>query len=306
MTRAETILGLGVRAGRWSAVVTITAEQARMLLEEQPSQRPVNDRHVTMLANEITSGRFELTHQGIAFDTNGLLFDGQHRLWACFNTGVAITVWVFFNEPRDNFAIVDTRSKPRTNGDLAMIKGQFGNARHATHGVTAARFIQAYDRHRNPTQPSPGGAFQSTDVDEVLLDHPGLPEMVRHFVDTTAARRWRLPRSPAIALFTLFSEANSGKAAIFLHQVLTGENLRKGDPALTLRDSAAEGDPTARGRLVELTYRTVRAWNGFVAGRTLARLYGSNAANAAVLRKGGRDTFPEIAGYIRPSDRRAP
>lgn len=300
MMRAEAILGMPARAERWGAIVTIQPEQAKRLLECQPTQRPVDDRHVALLRAEIEAGRFTLTHQGIAFDETGLLFDGQHRLWACFLSGHAISAWVFFNEPRSNFDVVDTRSKARSNGQLAVVKGQFSNLAHADAASAAGRFLHTYDLGLNPTLPYTHITFMSREMDAVLAAHPGLPAMVQQFRDRQAARRLRLPSAPCIALFTMFAEASPAKAAIFLHQVLTGENLKNGDPALTLRNSAASSAPTQRGRAVDVTYRIARAWNHFYAGRTVLKLYGSDAANGTKASKGGRDVFPEVAGYTRP------
>jgi hypothetical protein len=303
MRRAEDILGERARAGRWSTIVTITPEQARALLEEQPAQRPVNDRHVDMLKSEMENGRFYLTHQGIAFDESGVNFDGQHRLWACFLSGVPITVWVFFNEPRGNFDIVDTRHHPRTVGQLAVTKGQFASLGHANAASAAGRFIHFYDRRRNPTTPNATLPFTSRELDAVIGTHPGLPAAAVFWRDNQAARRVRLPAASTIALFTLFAEADGAKAAIFQHQVLTGENLREGDPAMTLRNSAADSPAVSRGRSIDIPYRIARAWNAFHAGRTILKLYGASTGRGTKLRKDGLDQFPEIAGYLRPAER---
>lgn len=302
MSRAENILRTPFRAGRWSCILTITPEQAKAILECQPIQRPVDQGHVKMLAGEITAGRFILTHQGLAFDENGLLFDGQHRLWACILAGIGITVWVFFNEPRENFDVVDTRNKARTTGQLAVAKGQFDRVEVANMASAAARFIYAYDLGLNPTTPT-SIRFMSREMDAVMEAHPGVPAMVEKLGRGHAARRVRLPAAPAIGLFTLFAEADAAKADTFLHQVLTGENLSSGDPALTLRNSAANAGATHRTRSVDFAYRIVRAWNSFHAGRPIAILYGAATPHGPRLRQDGRNPFPDIAGYVRPANR---
>jgi hypothetical protein len=259
-----------------------------------------------MLKSEIEGFRFALTHQGLAFDERGLLFDGQHRLWACFLSGIAITVWVFFNEPRINFDVVDTRSKPRTNGQLAVVKGQFSTLSAATAAAAAARFVYAYDLRLNPILPRFSSPFMSREFDAVLAAHPTLPEVVSQFLDRRVARRLRLPSAATIAMFTMFGEADAQKAAIFRHQVLTGENLRRGDPALTLRESAANSLTRSGERAIDIAYRIARAWNHFHAGRQIWNLFGAASPKGQKGRKDGRDGFPEIAGYTRPAARRAP
>jgi hypothetical protein len=294
--RAETILGLPVRKDRWNAVVTIKPEQAKAILEAQPDQRPVDQRTVDKRVEEIKAGIFVRTHQGIAFDADGLLFDGQHRLWACFMAGLPIEVLASFNEPRANFDIIDD-GKPRTEGQKAMMKGHFREIAAANSGVAAARFIWAYDAGQNPVHAHLLKGFSSRTFDDVCALHPGIIEMTERLKGRRAVK---LPLAPMIALFTMFQEADAGKAEVFLHQVLTGENLSADDPALTLRQSAMKGTATQRGARVDLSYRIARAWNGFVAGKGKSRLYGSNAPGAVPRRNNGLDPFPIIMGYKAP------
>lgn len=301
--RAETVLGMPVRAERWGAIVTIQPEQAEKLLESQPSQRPVDERHVQVLSRDISAGKFTLTHQGIAFDESGLLFDGQHRLWACFTAGRAIRVWVFFNEPRSNFDVVDTRSKPRTPAQLAVVKGQFHRIGLATAASTAARFLFTYDRGLNPTHPHTGLVFGSRDMDATMAQHPLLAGAVERFVDSKALRRVGLTLGPTIALFMMFEEADPARAAVFIHQVLTGQNLSEGHPALSLRNALQNAKPSKAGRAVDATYRTARAWNHLCAGRSVSVLYGAVTPRTQQLHGDRRDPFPEIAGYVRPGAR---
>lgn len=66
-----------------TTIETITPEVAKTyLLANTKSQRAVRHAWVVSLAAMIKSGEFILTHQGIAFDSNGVLIDGQHRLLA--------------------------------------------------------------------------------------------------------------------------------------------------------------------------------------------------------------------------------
>lgn len=68
-------------------VETITPDEARAMLATNTHNRKPRKRHVDILAKEILSGEWKLTHQGIAFsapaeDGTSTLIDGQHRLLA--------------------------------------------------------------------------------------------------------------------------------------------------------------------------------------------------------------------------------
>jgi hypothetical protein len=296
--RTETILGLPVRASRWNATITVTPEQAKQILEWQPSQRPVNQREVDRRVSEMKAGTFRLTHQGMACDTDGRLFDGQHRLWACFLSGVPITVVMFFNEPRENFVVTD-RGYGRNEAQDAVQEGHYTDRVQANTGVAAARFIWSYDDGQNPVHAGIRKGWSTPIHDRVLAAHPGIPRMVT-MTQTRERRRLRLPAAPMAALFTLFDEAEPEKAAMFLHQLLTGQGLNEGDPALALRNWSADPKALQRSMPIESAYRIVRAWNAFVAGKKLERIYGSISPNAKRARVGGLDPFPRIAGYKAP------
>lgn len=73
----------------------ITPEMAKRYLEQNVKNRKVRDAVVTRLGRELRNGEWRFTHQGIAFGKGGGLIDGQHRLRAIVNTGVAAVSLVF-------------------------------------------------------------------------------------------------------------------------------------------------------------------------------------------------------------------
>ena len=67
---------------------------ATMIEKNHPRNRPRIKSRVAFFAAQLLAGKFEKTHQGIAFDKKGLLVDGQHRLAAIIETGIAMTMLV--------------------------------------------------------------------------------------------------------------------------------------------------------------------------------------------------------------------
>lgn len=293
-SRAEHILGVPMSNTRWSCVRVITPEMAQRILVAQPRQRPVNAKNLTKLCTAIKKGQFVRTHQGISFDEDGALSDGQHRLTACVETQTPIEVVCFFNEPRGLFSALDGGAV-RDLGVNAYLAGHIDDPRNRSLLVSAARFLWAYDQGSNPVHAATRQGWDDDALAAVLLRHAGLPGMIDR-----VGTRSKLPRSPLVALFTLFSEANEKRAAVFIHQVLTGENLKAGDPAHTLRENAIHSSGGTGKSRIELAYRIARAWNHYIAGNKAQRLYGSQAGGS-VNRKRTMDAFPEIAGYKRPS-----
>lgn len=295
--RAETVLRQPVKREGRTCCLTITPEQAKNLLEGQPLQRSVQNSVVQRYMADMERGAWEVTHQGLAFDENGQLMDGQHRLWACFLSGHAITTMVTFGLPRAVFDVVDSMT-PRTHGQLAQLKGQFGKISEANSGVAAARFLWAFDMGKNPLFAATIPGFSSRVADAVLSNHPGIADMIFR-ITSARIRPLALPRGPTIALFTLFHEANEELASVFLHDVTTGEGLTAGDPALTLRNSGLITKTRTGAANRDMVYRLARAWNARCAGRRVERLYGAISPTGERGRSGGIDLFPEIAGYQR-------
>lgn len=79
-------------------IVTVTPELAKEWLKHNNFNRPLKPRLVDKYVRQILAGHWRRNHQGIAFDANGILIDGQHRLYAIIKTGQSVTMLVFLNE----------------------------------------------------------------------------------------------------------------------------------------------------------------------------------------------------------------
>ena len=292
--RAEAILGVPFRQGRHAVEVTITPGMAQMLLTVMPPQRSLNAARVAAFAADIRTGRWQVTHQGIAFNERGELIDGQHRLSACVEADMPIQILASFNQPQATMAVVD-RGKVRVIADDLVMMGLVSGHGHSQVAQAAAKIIWHLDNGRAPwgNHTSANGLqrqFNSDDCVATLTRHPKL-------VDTSG---WVLmhrrkgvtpPAGPFAALLTLTREVSEAKAMRFAEQVIDGEGLVKTDPAHMLRESLQRAV-----RVTQVNHKMTRqafplryvyAWNAYWEGRPLERLY-------AVSKTG---EFPKIAGY---------
>lgn len=82
-------------------VVTVTPDMARAWLEKNMKRnRPVMKSTVHSYARQMRNGTWNLTHQGIAFDENGELIDGQHRLSAIMEANIPVQMNVTYDVKR--------------------------------------------------------------------------------------------------------------------------------------------------------------------------------------------------------------
>jgi len=110
------IRGMAPNSG--SSVFVITPSIAREILTRVwDGQRKVRRQHVQELTRMIRNGQFELTHQGLLFDAEGWLHDGQHRLSACVMSGVSIRIQCSVTNNADVYKVLDQGAR-RTVSDL--------------------------------------------------------------------------------------------------------------------------------------------------------------------------------------------
>jgi len=115
-----------------AALRTVTPDVAiRWLENANPNNRAVSDAHVARLARDMSEGRWILTHEGIAFDPQGRLLDGQHRLWAVIESNQPVEMHVFFNLTPEALMVINT-GKPRSLADVLRISGSGAGCREVS------------------------------------------------------------------------------------------------------------------------------------------------------------------------------
>src|SRR4051812_19944132 len=72
----------------------ITPRLAQQYLNTMVKNRSLRRSSVKGYARDMAAGSWQTSHQGIAFDVNGKLVDGQHRLAAIIEAGVAVQMAV--------------------------------------------------------------------------------------------------------------------------------------------------------------------------------------------------------------------
>src|SRR5215470_2655832 len=91
-----------------SKVLTVTPRRASEYLERNTLNRPLSRRTVREFAEAMRRGEWRVTHQGIAFDAEGALVDGQHRLAAIVEADLPVELTVFTEVPVGAFDVLDT------------------------------------------------------------------------------------------------------------------------------------------------------------------------------------------------------
>lgn len=234
-----------------TAIKTITPEWAKSILETKNHRnRPLSETFVSRLARDIKCGAFVTTHQGLAFDENGDLLDGQHRLAACVLANTPITLPVttgielrhklngsFIN----TFELIDA-GKPRAVGQMLNMAG-YPNGNKVAAAVKAAILFSAR-RNQNVSistaQAHKALMYLGTSVNECVkvgdggkivrphswiigpacIYHTAFPEQARNFLqevgDVTGVAG---SASRALASYTNSHSVNGGQQQVSFYKV---------------------------------------------------------------------------------------
>ena len=90
-----------------SRVETITPVLAEEYLRRNTKNRQLRSNIVSYYASQMKNGQWMLNGEGIIFNDEGILVDGQHRLAAVMESGVNVEMLVVRNADKDSFTTVD-------------------------------------------------------------------------------------------------------------------------------------------------------------------------------------------------------
>lgn len=96
-------------------IVTITPDMAVEFLKRNKENRKIREQTIKTYARDMRHGDWALTHQGIAFNDEGTLVDGQHRLNAIVIANVPVKMMVSYGI--EAHQTIDTQIK-RTATDI--------------------------------------------------------------------------------------------------------------------------------------------------------------------------------------------
>jgi hypothetical protein len=269
-----------------TTVETINPQTAGEWLERNKENRPLREKHIETLAKDMAEGRWVLNGEAIVFDSNGLLIDGQHRLWAAFEHQQSFTTVVVRGVDPEAYKTIDAGIK-RTAGDALGKSGvAYGNI-----VASAIRLIHAYEHRENASMENIMRRMSNAETAALVTSYP-LVMVAAQIVGSVKARRFIA--APAATTALVYFGLHDDKQAItdFIEGVASGAGLSRGDARLTARNFFTN----ARMRKVRLKSLDqfallVKAWNAFREDTTLS-----------VLKYQETEEFPVIH-HLRPRRR---
>jgi hypothetical protein len=239
---------------------TITPDWAREILNEKNAgNRAMSRLHVETLAKEISKGRWKVNGDTICLNGNRLI-DGQHRLAAVVQSGIAIQSFVIEGLPSDVFDTKDI-GKRRSPGDTLGVRGEQNACRLAACLVMIDKYMTG--------RVDKGVTYSNTEIEELLEKYPE----ARNSLQTTHGKTGLLTPSVLDSCHYLFSRKNLQLADEFVQKVTHGTGLQDGEPWYVLRERLVRNSLSkAKLQKPYLMALCIKAWNFARSGKPVRYL----------------------------------
>jgi hypothetical protein len=243
----------------------ITPARAEELLQHNKDNRHISDSVVDAYVELIKQGQWVLTHQGIALGKDGMLYDGQHRLWAVFKSGHTVPFQVTYNLPPESRAWFDAGRKRSVADNYRILTGDKEIPHYRV--VETANVVHGLIHNLTSFQSNIGIVKELMDPEgtfrEGILWASGL---------TRKNKRMAAPVRGALALAY---RDNPEKVAEFTDKLVTGLNIDAAtNPVKVLSNyldtTKVQGNGPARR---VLAVKTLRALYAYLYEGKLSRLF---------------------------------
>jgi hypothetical protein len=243
-----------------SGIEQVTPELAEEWLGRNSHNRPLRNNRVAELAGAMKRGEWTLNGDAIRWSRDGVLLDGQHRLWAVVESGVSITTVVIRGLDESVQETMDTGAR-RSLKDTLVLRGESGGSKLAAIITYKWRLDNGHVRMAS-VRPSIAQGIST------LEQHPALRDAGR----MADRLRQRFPMSQAMAavVYYEFATIDQDDADVFWSKLVDGVELKEHDPIFVLRrylERQAMQGTAARSGALTVHALMNKAWNAWRDGQ---------------------------------------
>lgn len=251
-------------------IETITPELAKEYLKQNDGNRPIQKRVVEKYATDMSLNKWMVSTQGIGFDINGRLVDGQHRLLACIKSNKPFVTMVARGLQPEVFKVIDIHFK-RTGGQIAGIAG-VKNSNNMMACLNAVLMFKECAGKETISHSAIMKYSDATRLDILLADIDSFDASCK--AARSAYDKCRVLNQAAMSgIHYIASKVHPEMADSFVDGLGSGLGMEENDPRLALRnrmiDRAAK---IHKERFEWIMVLHIYAWNAFIKGRSLKKL----------------------------------
>lgn len=252
-------------------LLLITPQTAAEMLKNNSGNRPLSQARVDKYSQDMKLGNWKITHQGIAFDNNKRLLDGQHRLEAVVKSGAPVYLNVSHGLGGEIFDVLDTGGN-RSKADVLGIAGL--PPRIAKIIGATIPYCVTYEMG-NAASKSVPKKFGNTNIMtlEYFQANPTIIDSAS-FVTKMPRRDAIVKESISCFMHHQIRQQGHDDADEFLSQLLTGAEVPSGSAVFEMRKTLI-ANKIGTSRTIEsvIINRIIAAYNIFHKGRFLKDPY---------------------------------
>jgi hypothetical protein len=243
-----------------TGVEHITRVMAIEYLNTNKHNRTMAPGHVNDIVHILRNGDWHLTPDAIAFDEDGVLLNGQHRLEAIRITGITAECLVVRGMTAEAFMVID-RGMKRTAGQVLHVLGY----KYAKSSAAGARLIVSRDQQ---------SSVQHADH-QAIIRYVAENREAFEFASELATKHpmvgIQMASVVAFLVMGILSEADTDLMEQYVVGISSGENLVKGDVRLAVRNWYINA---AKLRLNSMTTlaNLIRGFNRYAMGELVTHI----------------------------------
>lgn len=282
--------------------MSITPTLALKWLESNSHNRPVAYETVKVYARDMAMGDWTITHQGIAFDYNDRLIDGQHRLWAIVESKTTVIMQVTFGLHPDTQLAVDGGRVRSARDVISLRDAKPGDEKKdavtlSGEHVGVARLIAIQLGNKRPSR------------NEQIRVFDKYATQIRSAIDMFPRRVAKLQNALTICVVTraLVNDEDREAVSRFVTLLIEGQlpagthHERRDSVPILLRNAILERAQKVRSDIYKKTQRALRA---FLDNDPIKTLYSSDIELFPLPEEGKNYREKDLKGLSK-SQRRA-
>ena len=242
-------------------MMRVTPQLAKTWLKDHnTNNRTLRPNYVHKLAADMAHNRYAVHHQGIAFNCDGTLIDGQHRLAAIVESGCSIVMPVTRGVPNASLLAIDDHTK-RSMYDSFTLSGAVG-------GKITPKHVTVTNAMMTGAGGSTGGTTRiqltKANVSDFMIKHAEAIDFGALIFNHVEKRGYTIGAVKAVIARAWYT-CDRNRLREFASVILTGESDGKGDvAAVALRNYLNERLGTASGGRAEVYLKVERMLRAFL------------------------------------------
>ena len=243
----------------------ITPEIAAEMLTHNIRNRRLKKGRIPAYVRDIIAMRCRANGESIVFDEDGVLVDGQNRLYAILSSGIAVPFLVVRGIPKSEAKIYN-RGVIRTAWDTAVISGITPTDISCSYCTAIARFLLSTEIHRNE--------LTDSEILDAIIRSEEAFRFVKEQLSSAKARGVRSAGVGAAEVAAFECDYPVGRLRRFNQVLLSGESEGKDEFIIVkLRNKLAELPTSGQSYQKAINGYTQRALSAYLSGENLQKLY---------------------------------